>query len=42
MTDPGSAALSERVTDALSERDLVVVSNRQPYAHDYDDGEITV
>ncbi|WP_336344916.1 alpha,alpha-trehalose-phosphate synthase (UDP-forming) [Halalkalicoccus ordinarius] len=42
MTNPGSAALSDRVTDAFSDRDLVVVSNRQPYAHDYDDGEITV
>ncbi|KYH25837.1 bifunctional trehalose-6-phosphate synthase/phosphatase [Halalkalicoccus paucihalophilus] len=36
--------LSPRVLEALSERELVVVSNRQPYAHNYedDDGEITV
>lgn len=34
--------LSPRVLEALSERDLVVVSNRQPYSHNYEDGEVTV
>ncbi|ELY36502.1 alpha,alpha-trehalose-phosphate synthase (UDP-forming), partial [Halalkalicoccus jeotgali] len=39
MTD---RPLSETVLEGLAERDLVVVSNRQPYAHNRDDGEITV
>jgi len=30
------------VTDRISARELIVVSNRQPYAHDYDGDEITV
>lgn len=34
--------LSPPVIEALSERDLVVVSNRQPYSHTHEDGEITV
>ncbi|WP_122090619.1 alpha,alpha-trehalose-phosphate synthase (UDP-forming) [Halalkalicoccus subterraneus] len=34
--------LSGPVSSALAERDLLVVSNRQPYAHNYEDGEITV
>lgn len=34
--------LSPRVTEALSERDLLVVSNRQPYSHSYEDGEVCV
>lgn len=34
--------LSPQVTEALSSRDLLVVSNRQPYSHNYDDDEITV
>lgn len=42
MTRSQQGTLSERVTDALSDHDLTVVSNRQPYAHDYDDGEISV
>lgn len=39
MTD---RELSPPVSAALAERDLFVVSNRQPYAHTYEDGEITV
>ncbi|MEM4780207.1 MAG: trehalose-6-phosphate synthase [Halalkalicoccus sp.] len=39
MTD---RELSSAVTEALSSRDLLVVSNRQPYAHSYEDGEIRV
>lgn len=34
--------LSPSVTEALSERDLLVVSNRQPYSHERENGEITV
>ncbi|MDL5363693.1 trehalose-6-phosphate synthase [Halalkalicoccus sp. NIPERK01] len=34
--------LSPRVLEALSGRELIVVSNRQPYAHSREDGEITV
>ncbi len=42
MTTSQQGTLSERVTDALSDRDLIVVSNRQPYAHNYDGEGITV
>ncbi len=34
--------LSPRVLEGLAERDLFVVSNREPYSHDREDGEITV
>ncbi|GAB7094363.1 trehalose-6-phosphate synthase [Halolamina litorea] len=30
------------IDDALGDRSLVVASNREPYVHDYDDGEPTV
>jgi trehalose 6-phosphate synthase len=32
----------ERLDEFVRDRDLIVISNRQPYSHDYDDGEITV
>jgi alpha,alpha-trehalose-phosphate synthase [UDP-forming] len=37
-----SRELSPQVTEALSSGDLLVVSNRQPYAHNNENGEITV
>jgi trehalose 6-phosphate synthase len=32
----------EDVRAVLADRDLVVVSNRQPYAHNYDDDAVVV
>ena len=39
----GESPTPEDVSSLLEDRDLVVVSNREPYSHEYDDdGEITV
>ncbi|NHN42694.1 trehalose-6-phosphate synthase [Halorubellus sp. JP-L1] len=46
-TPNGNATATDEFGDddarsVLAGRDLVVVSNRQPYAHNYDDGEVVV
>ncbi|WP_440007882.1 alpha,alpha-trehalose-phosphate synthase (UDP-forming) [Halomicrococcus sp. SG-WS-1] len=38
----GNAPTTEQVSSLLDDRDLVVVSNREPYSHEYEDGEVTV
>jgi len=38
----GESPTTEDVSSLVEDRNLVVVSNREPYSHEYDDGEVTV
>jgi len=38
----GSTSVDPSVVEALSERELFIVSNREPYTHGYDGDEVTV